>query len=170
MKNPIVWIIALVIVAGGGYWVWHNSAKPGALSDDGTSLATDAVDDAGGNATSSTAAAGTASEQSEGAAMSAAVTYNGTSFSPSTVTVKLGGTVTWTDTSGQMWVASDPHPIHNGYDGTTRQEHCAPGYTGATPFDECTPGATYSFTFTKSGSWGYHDHLNHSALGTVVVQ
>ena len=66
-------------------------------------------------------------------------------------------------------MASDPHPIHNGYDGTTLQQHCAQGYTGPAPFDECSPGTSFSFTFAKVGSWGYHDHLEASIKGTVVV-
>jgi plastocyanin len=97
------------------------------------------------------------------------VTYDGSAFSPSTVTIKKGDTVTWNDSSGQMWVASSPHPAHTGYDGTSRTTHCAPGYTGATPFDQCSPGATYTFTFDKVGSWSYHDHMNPSSFGTVVV-
>jgi len=70
-----------------------------------------------------------------------------------------------------MWVASDPHPAHTGYDGTSLAQHCA---TGSTPsFDECSSvakGSSYSFTFNKSGSWGYHNHANHSYAGTVVVK
>lgn len=101
--------------------------------------------------------------------MSAAVTFDGSSFSPASVTIAQGGTITWTSTAGPLWVASDPHPIHNGYDGTTMQQHCASGYTGATPFDQCTGGTTYSFTFNKVGTWGYHDHLEASIMGSVTV-
>lgn len=102
--------------------------------------------------------------------MTATVTYDGSTFSPATVTIAKGSTITWTDTSGTMWVASNPHPIHSGYDGTTRDQHCAAGYSGSAPFDECSAGSTFSFTFNKTGSWGYHDHLNHGATGTIVVQ
>jgi plastocyanin len=68
-----------------------------------------------------------------------------------------------------MWVASDPHPIHNGYDGTTVQQHCAAGYAGPAPFDECAAGTSFTFTFDKVGTWGYHDHLDHSVMGTITV-
>jgi len=102
--------------------------------------------------------------------MTATVTFNGSNFSPASVTIAQGGTVTWVSTDGDMWVASDPHPIHNGYDGTTLQQHCAPGYTGATPFDECTgSSASWSFTFSKVGTWGYHDHLEANIMGSVTV-
>lgn len=101
---------------------------------------------------------------------SVTVTYDGANFSPASVTVPVGGTIHWVDTSGQMWVASNPHPVHTGYDGTDRTTHCAAGYSGAAPFDQCASGSTFSFTFTKAGSFGYHDHLNHSAAGNVTVQ
>jgi plastocyanin len=96
------------------------------------------------------------------------VTYNGTSFSPSSVSVHVGDRVTFTNTaSAPMWVASDPHPAHSGYSGTTKDQHCPD--TAGTAFDQCTVGATYTFTFAKAGTWGYHNHTNHTAIGTVVV-
>jgi len=101
--------------------------------------------------------------------MSATITFNGDAFSPSNVTIAQGGTITFTSTGGPMWIASDPHPIHNGYDGTTQQQHCAAGYTGPKPFDQCSQGTSFSFTFSKVGSWGYHDHLNAGLGGTVTV-
>ena len=103
--------------------------------------------------------------------MTATITYDGSSFSPASVTIAKGGTVTFTDTAGAtMWVASALHPSHATYDSTSREEHCVSGYTGAKPFDQCASGASYSFTFDKAGTWQYHDHKNASAHGTVVVQ
>src|SRR6185436_19055435 len=99
---------------------------------------------------------------------SATITYSGSAFSPSPVTIKKGGTVTFNGPS-TMNVASGMHPTHTTYDGTSRTAHCAAGYTGPTPFDQCTPGTSYSFTFDKVGTWGYHDHNNASAFGQVVV-
>lgn len=97
-----------------------------------------------------------------------AVTYNGTTFSPSSVSVRVGDTVTFTDAgTAPMWVASDPHPAHSGYSGTTKDQHCPD--TAGTAFDQCSTGTTYTFTFMKAGTWGYHNHINHSAIGTVVV-
>lgn len=101
--------------------------------------------------------------------MSATVTYSASGFSPSEVTIKKGGTVTWTNSSGgQMWIASAQHPSHVVYAGTSREEHC-PDATGAA-FDQCA-GSTgdYSFTFQKVGTWNYHDHLNAQKFGKVVV-
>lgn len=100
--------------------------------------------------------------------MTAAVTYDGKSFSPGEVTIKKGGTVTWRNASGgRMWVASAQHPAHTVYSGTSRQEHC-PDASG-TAFDQCAGGGDYSFTFQKVGTWNYHDHINATVFGKVVV-
>jgi plastocyanin len=103
--------------------------------------------------------------------MQATVTYTATvGFQPQNVTIKKGGTVSFVNQSGQlMWVASAPHPDHDGYDGTTRSEHCAPGYAGPAPFDQCADGDTFSFTFNKDGSFNYHNHRLDGDYGTITV-
>lgn len=86
-----------------------------------------------------------------------AVRITTSGFSPSTVTVKVGTVVTWTNGSGDTArVSSDPHPTH-----TT-----LPG------FDSTSLGGdeTYTFTFTKVGTWGYHNHEDPAMTGTVIVQ
>ncbi len=94
--------------------------------------------------------------------------YTDAGFSPSTIIVKEGTVLTFINQSDRdMWVASDEHPSHTGYSGTSRSEHCATGAN--TSFDQCTKGNIYSFTFTKAGTWDYHDHVNAQFRGTVVV-
>lgn len=88
----------------------------------------------------------------------ATVTYTASGFSPRSVTVKSGSTVAFkNESSGELWVASDPHPIHTGLLGFDAKKGIA-------------SGQTYSFTFTKAGTFGFHDHLNPSHTGTVVVE
>lgn len=102
----------------------------------------------------------TATEQAvqEPAAAAATVIYTASGFSPSSVTVQSGGTVTFkNETSEPMWVASDPHPIHTRLRGFDAKNGIA-------------SGQTYSFTFTKTGTFGFHDHLSSSRTGRVVVQ
>lgn len=86
-----------------------------------------------------------------------AISYADTGFSPQSLTVKSGTTVTFTNVSAQpMWVASDVHPTHQ----------LLPG------FDELKSvgkGESYSYTFTKVGTWTFHNHMNPSDKGTVVV-
>lgn len=180
-SSTIIWIVIAAIVVIGGAFLLFGRTGTGVpttattanapLSDDGTPAAVDAADDAG-TASSSTPDSGTVSVNANATAhlTSVTVTYNGSSFSPSTVTIQKGGTVNFVSTAGAMWVASAPHPSHTGYDGTDRATHCAAGYTGAAPFDQCASGTSFSFTFNKTGSWQYHDHMNTGAHGTVIVQ
>ena len=155
MKNAWIWIVVAIVVIGGGYW-WLQGLQAPAVSDDGTPAAVDAANVA-------------ATVDVNAAPMTATVTFDGTSYSPASVTIKQGGSVTFTSTAGNMWVASAPHPAHTGYDGTDRSTHCATGYTGAAPFDQCVAGTSYTFTFNKVGTWKYHNHSNSSAFGSVTV-
>ena len=170
MRNVWVWIVIIVIILGGGYW-WFSTMQPAASTDTGAMTDTEAPADTGGS-TSGTAETGTSLDVGVSGSVSstptsATVTYNGSGFSPSSVTIKKGGTVTFTSTAGNMWVASGPHPEHTGYDGTSRSQHCASGATSS--FDQCVAGSSYSFTFDKVGTWPYHNHLNASVFGKIVV-
>jgi len=91
--------------------------------------------------------------------LTAAVSISaGGAFSPATLTVKKGTKVTWTNSgSAKVWIASDPHPVHNAY----------PGFDSGT---DLSAGESYSFTFDKAGSWSYHNHFNPSVKGTVIVE
>ncbi len=87
-------------------------------------------------------------------------------FNPSTVTIKAGDKVTFTnkDTSTH-WPASAVHPTHTDYPET--------GGCIGSKFDACkglAQGESWSFTFNEKGSWNYHDHLNPSLKGTIVVE
>lgn len=169
MQNVWVWVVAIVIIVGGGLWWW--SAQAPAITDNGAATTVDTgaaslaptptPDSMGSSPTPTPTPSPTAT-----APTTATVTYDGNSFSPSTATIKKGGTVTFKGTSN-MWVASAPHPTHEGYSGTTRSQHCPD--TSGTAFDECAPGAWYIFTFQKVGTWGYHDHMNASSFGKVIV-
>lgn len=90
-----------------------------------------------------------------GPAASVSITSSG--FSPASVTVKAGQTVTWTNNDSRTHQpAVDPHPVHSNLPGFDS----APGIAA---------GQTYSFTFTKAGTWAYHDHLFSFRTGTVIV-
>ena len=79
-------------------------------------------------------------------------------FNPQVLTVKKGTEVTWVNKDTEpCWVASDPHPIHNGY----------PGFDAGKGMIQ---DETYKFTFQKTGTFGYHDHLNITNTGKIVVE
>lgn len=159
-QNGWIAVIVGILIIAAGAW-WFTSANPSAGVGE-------AMIPAQQDTTSDTGAQVGVDVNVNTAPMTATVTYNGSTFSPQEVTIKKGGTVTWKNTSGgSMWVASAQHPAHTVYSGTSRTEHCPD--TSGTAFDQCVGGGDYSFTFSKAGTWGYHDHLNPSAFGKIVV-
>jgi plastocyanin len=159
-------VIAIVVI-GGGYWVLQGSTAPATVSDGAASQTQ--LEGTPAPADNGTTVGVDATVDVNAAPMSATVTYDGSSYSPASVTIKQGGSVTFTSTAGNMWVASGPHPAHTGYDSTSRSQHCAAGYTGAASFDQCVAGTTYTFTFNKAGTWPYHNHIQDGAYGSVTV-
>jgi plastocyanin len=96
------------------------------------------------------------------------IMYTPDGFSPANVTIKQGTTVTFLDRDGGgLWVASDDHKTHAKYAGTPIAKHC-PDSSGLS-FDQCTKGIMYSFTFQKTGAWGYHNHEHPEAVGVITV-
>lgn len=92
-------------------------------------------------------------------------------FQPSTLTINQGETVTWINNVSQpMEVASDRHPTHTNYAGTTRSEHCQNRNQTNSAFDQCQEGDRFSFTFEKTGEWSYHNHENAAQTGTIIVE
>ncbi len=89
---------------------------------------------------------------------SATVEITRAGFVPATIAVKKGTVVVWTNTDSlPHQVASDPHPNHDKLKGLFS--------------DPLTNGKSFSFTFNKSGTFTYHDHLNPLKFyGTVVVK
>ena len=100
------------------------------------------------------------------------VTYTNSGYSPKSIIIKVGDTVSWLNNSTRnVWTASAMHPSHTNYSGTSLQQHC-PDIPN-TSFDQCrggAPGTLWSFTFTKPETWNYHDHLRPSDFGTVIVE
>jgi len=163
-KNAIIAVIvALVVAIGGAYVAMHPSASmPDYAADPGTSVPP--ATDSAANASSTDASA------SVGVTVGtpAVITLTDAGFSPSKVVVKAGQSVTFVNQSKNgMWIGSDEHPTHTDYSGTSRSAHCPD--TDGTAFDQCTVGDSYTFTFTKAGTWGFHDHVAPNFTGTVVV-
>ena len=85
------------------------------------------------------------------------ITYSGSGFSPATLSVKAGTTVTIKNTSsGDLQFDSDPHPDH------TDDPELNVGLI--------TSGQSKTVTVTTTGSHGYHNHLSATDKGTLVVQ
>lgn len=78
-------------------------------------------------------------------------------FDKPEVKIKVGGKVTFTN-SGQSdhQIASTPHPAHTAYP--------------ALNLGVIKPFESKALVFAKAGTYGYHDHLNPQAQGTVIVE
>ncbi len=102
----------------------------------------------------------------EGSTSENIITITSSGFSPSTLTVAQGTTVTFVnEDSSAHRPASNPHPSHTGYP--------EEGTCSGSAFDSCTnlaEGESWSFTFNQIGEWGYHDHLNSGLSGTIIVE
>jgi plastocyanin len=77
------------------------------------------------------------------------VTIQNMAFSPSTLNVKVGTTVTWINK-----------------DSTT---HNVVSDSGLFESGDLTNGMSYNYTFNKVGSYPYHCSIHPSMTGTVVV-
>lgn len=102
------------------------------------------------------------------------VTYTDSGYKPNTITIKKGETVVWkNESSSQMWTASAIHPTHKAYPGTDISLCGAQTLIAISMFDSCAgvvSGQSWSFKFDNVGIWGYHNHLNSSKFGKVVVE
>lgn len=172
-KSVIGIIVILIVLAIGGYYLGKpkETSAPANLYTNQNQSGDTMPQENGNNVTSQMPVPNSDSEvpemivdeeedQEEPAPQSTthSVSMTGNSFSPSTLQIKVGDTVTFANSgSAIVWPASDPHPTHTGLSGFDAQR----------PLE---PGESWSFKFTRAGSFGYHDHLNPSVRGTIVVE
>ena len=87
----------------------------------------------------------------------AIVTANASGFVPQTLTIKAGTKVVWMNKSGDVvTVNSAVHPTHLVY---------PPLNLG-----EFGDRSSVQLGFDKPGTYSYHNHLNPSKTGTIVVE
>lgn len=159
---PWIIIVALVLVLGGLVWYWAD--RP---SEVPTPQAIENPQEEAPAATTDESSGVTVDVATAVSAYTVRLTDDG--FSPARIEVPVGATVTFINQgTGGMWIGADEHPSHTGYDGTSRQEHCQ--QVPSASFDQCGVGGTYAFTFDRAGTFGYHNHVDASQHGTVVVQ
>lgn len=79
-------------------------------------------------------------------------------FEPRRVRISAGTEVVFTTTrETPFWPASNLHPSHAIYPELDPQQSIA-------------PHESWSFVFTKKGTWGFHDHIRSYFTGTVYVE
>lgn len=181
-KKGNVAIIALVLLAllAGGYYFLSRDGTEGADSASGIVEQGSGVNDGavgagtGDPMNDGAVGAGTGDpmmNKGDGAVMegrqTVTVTFTKDGYSPKEVTIKKGDTVIFVnEDSKETWPASAVHPTHSVYPIKTESD-CL-----GSAFDACRglkTGESWSFTFTEIGTWRYHDHLNASKTGSVIV-
>jgi plastocyanin len=85
------------------------------------------------------------------------VTITDQGFEPETLLVTAGTKVVWKNKGEQVHtVVSGPHPTHQNHPGLESPD--------------IPKGGSYSYTFTQAQTYDYHDHLNPTLNGTVIVK
>ncbi len=78
-------------------------------------------------------------------------------FEPSDIEITQGDSITFkNDDTGPRWPASNIHPTHE-------------IYSDFDPRGPVEPGQSWSFRFTKSGQWKFHDHIKPEFVGDITV-
>ncbi len=92
-------------------------------------------------------------------------------FVPKTLEIKKGDKVTWINKLvTKAWPAGNSHPTHTNYPGSSIIK-CGTAEE-KNIFDSCRElqkDESYNFVFNEIGSWGYHNHLQPSKSGKIVV-
>jgi plastocyanin len=101
----------------------------------------------------SSGAGSTPSATSAGGGSAAAVAIQNFAFTPQTLTVKAGTTVTWTNND------SAPHTVTSA-DGISTSASTTSLFNGSV-----NAGATFSYTFTKAGTYYYLCTIHKSQAG-----
>ncbi len=144
MNKILIAAVGIIVIIGGVFLLSSNANK--------NSTSTQTI-----VPTQTETQATTSPTIQEDTASGAAVTLASNGFNPTTLTVKVGTKVAWTNKSGEnATVNSTPHPTHTAY---------PPLNLGS-----FADGASVSLVFDKTGSYGYHNHLNASQTGTVIVE
>jgi plastocyanin len=106
--------------------------------------------DDGMNHTSSSSQSGTAGGSSSAGVT--VVTYTEAGFSPSTITIKAGDTITFKNESNAvMWVKSDTQGGFDAGSGVAK-------------------GGLFTFKFTQAGTWTFANNSHMQHTGTIVVE
>lgn len=133
MKAKILGVIVLTIILVGGYYIVRSYGENSSQDNTNQTQSQDATNEPG------------------------VIIFDGASFSPQTLTVQSGETVTIRNTSSQVLeFDSDPHPAH------TDNTELNVGVV--------RPGESQTFTVDRVGTYGYHDHLDSRISAELIVE
>jgi plastocyanin len=155
MKGII--IIIIIVIAVAGFLLLRDGASN---TDDIMNVATDEMptEESANNIADINVELGDISSDIDTTAEVIVVTYSDDGFAPKKISVAQGQKVRFVNkSSSNMWVASDVHPSHK----------IMPEFDNK---ESIGNGESYEFTFTKSGAWTYHNHINPNDVGTITVE
>ena len=150
MNNKLVLVglglLALVLVTGAGF-LFLSGKQNNSQSQNNQSSET----------TTNTEELPTSEPTEEVTADEIQVELTTSGFSPNEITINKGTKIVWTNSSGKAaTVDSALHPVHTTY---------PPLNLGS--FND---GETLELIFNETGTFKYHNHLNPSQNGSVIVK
>jgi len=167
-KSLIITIVVLLVLVVIGYYVF-TKFRTSTLAPELPQPLTPSVFEIPSTSTTPTPPTATPTE-AETTEVIVKITDNG--FEPKEIEIVRGTRVTWINESNRpSWPASDIHPTHRLYPGSGIEKCGTPEEDKI--FDSCkglAPGESWSFIFQEIGEWSYHDHLNPSFVGKIIVK
>jgi plastocyanin len=139
-KALVTVIIVILLIAGGVVALNHKSSYNTNNTPSSNGYSQNSSNNNSSTSNSQTPAAGS-------------VEIKNMMFTPSQITVQKGAKVTWTNNDNVAHTVTDD--LSN---------------VGGPASAQIPAGETYSFTFTKTGSFQYHCTIHPSMRGTIVVK
>lgn len=140
-KGVLAGIVVVILVVGGVLLANHGSNKNN--SNTGTHQTSSTSSTSSNNSTQNSASTQpTATDK---------VMISGYAFSPADITVKVGTTVTWTNQDSVAHTVTEM----DGQDGPKSSD--------------LNQGQSYSFTFSKAGTYKYECSIHTYMTGTITV-
>jgi plastocyanin len=136
MKKVVPIVVVLLIIIGVGLALMMHKDTPSNTSS---------------NSASTTQTSKSQASTNPAPVAANAVTIQNFAFSPASITVKKGTTVTWTNQDSTAHTVTET----DGQDGPKSQD--------------LDNGQTYSFTYNTAGTFKYHCSIHSDMTGTVTV-
>lgn len=151
-KNLGILLLFVVIILLGGAWFFMQSQSSQPAPSVDTNNTENTI-----TATSVPSSSPTDSSPS-GSVEEKVISITADSFSPKQLKIKAGETVTWMNNDSEdHQVNSAPHPSHT-------------DYPPLNTIGLLKAGEKKSLMFPDKGTYKFHDHLNPSLFGSIVVE
>lgn len=151
-KALIIGVVIAVVFVGGVFAVFMMDKDANAPASDSVATTQQSTQDQ----TSEQSNTQSENVSTNTSNLAATIVFTDSGFSPDKTVVKKGATVTVkNDSKNPVQFSSDDHPSHR--------------LETEMNLRVLQPGESASFIITRVGSWGYHDHIDDSMVGTLTV-